>query len=98
MGLLEKLFGKRKEKNRKETYRREGLELEQEGKFEEAFLKYEKAAEMDDVPSMVYIARMYLSGNFRPAASSNLTELLLRGGPVFPWNLREEKQPDYQSR
>lgn len=97
MGLLEKLFGKRKEKNRKETYRREGLELEQEGKFEEAFLKYEKAAEMDDVPSMVYIARMYLSGNFRPAASSNLTELLLRGGPVFPWNLREEKQPDYQS-
>ena len=64
---MEELFGKRKEKNKKENYRREGLELERQGKFEEAFLKYEKAAEMDDVPSMVYIARMYLSGNFRPA-------------------------------
>ena len=80
-----------------EDYRREGLALEQQEKYEEAFLKYEEAAKMDDAPSMVCIARMYLSGKFRPVDSSNLSELLQQGGPIFPWSLRTEKRPDYKS-
>lgn len=80
-----------------EDYRREGLELEQQGKLEEAFVKYEEAAKMDDAPSMICIARMYLSGEFRPVEGSNLAQLLLQGGPIFPWSMRKEKQPDYKS-
>ena len=80
-----------------EAFREEGIQLEQQGKYEEAFLKYEEAARMDDTPSMVRIAGMYLSGNFRPLGSSNQAELLLRGNPIFPWSLRTEKQPDYKS-
>ena len=80
-----------------EDFRREGLALEQQEKYEEAFLKYEEAAKMDDAPSMVCIARMYLSGKFRPVDSSNLSELLQQGGPIFPWSLRTEKRPDYKS-
>ena len=80
-----------------EDYRREGIGLEEQEKLEEAFLKYEEAAKMDDVPSMMRIAKMYLSGKFRPVDSSNLSEILLQGGPVFPWSLRTEKKPDYQS-
>ena len=80
-----------------EDYRREGLALEQEEKYEEAFLKYEEAAKMDDAPSMICIARMYLTGEFRPVTSSNLAELLLQGGPIFPWSLQSQKVPDYKS-
>lgn len=80
-----------------EDYRKEGIELEQQEKYEEAFLKYEEAAKMDDAPSMICIARMYLSGKFRPVDADNWAELLLRGGPIFPWDLRKEKEPDYKS-
>jgi len=80
-----------------EDYRREGLELEEQKKYEEAFRKYEEAAKLDDTPSMICIARMYLSGEFRPVEASNLSELLLGGGPIFPWSLRKEKQPDFKS-
>ena len=80
-----------------EDYRKEGFELEQQGKYEEAFLKYEEAAKMNDTLAMICIARMYLSGNFRPVAYSNLAELLLQGEPIFLWSLRDEKQPDYKS-
>ena len=80
-----------------EDYRREGLELEQEGKLEEAYQKYEAAARMNDAPSMISIARMYLSGEFRPVEASNLAQLLLQGGPIFPWSLRNEKQPDFKT-
>ena len=52
---------------------------------------------MDDIPSMLYIARMYLSGNFRPVETSNLAELMLQGGPVFPWSQISEIHPDYES-
>ena len=83
--------------NDAEKYRKEGLELEQQEKYEEAFLKYEEAAKMEDTPSMIYIARMYLSGKFRAVESSNLAELLIHGGPIFPWSLRNEKRPDYKS-
>ncbi|MBQ3346602.1 MAG: sel1 repeat family protein, partial [Synergistaceae bacterium] len=83
--------------NDAEKYRKEGLELEQQEKYEEAFLKYEEAAKMEDTPSMIYIARMYLSGKFRAVESSNLAELLIQGGPIFPWSLRNEKRPDYKS-
>ncbi|MBR0248042.1 MAG: sel1 repeat family protein, partial [Synergistaceae bacterium] len=83
--------------NDAEKYRKEGLELEQQKKYEEAFLKYEEAAKMEDTPSMIYIARMYLSGKFRAVESSNLAELLIQGGPIFPWSLRNEKRPDYKS-
>ena len=51
--------------NNAENYRKEGLELEQQEKYEEAFLKYEEAAKMEDTPSMICITRMYLSGKFR---------------------------------
>lgn len=78
-------------------YRKEGLELEGQEKYEEAFLKYEEAAKMGDAPSMVCIARMYLSGEFRPVESSNLANLLMQGGSIFPWSLRSEKEPDYKS-
>lgn len=54
-------INKKKENAKKERYRKEGLELEQQGKYEEAYLKYEEAGKMDDIPSMLYIARMYLS-------------------------------------
>ena len=80
-----------------EDYRKEGLALEQQEKYEEAFLKYQEAAKMDDAPSMICIARMYLSGKFRPIDTSNLATRLLQGGPIFPWDLRNEKQPDYKS-
>ena len=80
-----------------EDYRREGLELEQQKKYEEAFRMYEEAAKLDDTPSMICIARMYLSGEFRPVETSNLSELLLEGGPIFPWSLRRGRQPDYRS-
>ena len=80
-----------------EKYREEGLELEQQGKYEEAFLKYEEASKMEDARSMICIARMYLSGEFRAVESSNLVELLIQGGPIFPWSLRNEQRPDYES-
>ena len=80
-----------------EKYREEGLELEQQGKYEEAFLKYEEASKMEDARSMICIARMYLSGEFRAVESSNLIELLIQGGPIFPWSLRNEQRPDYES-
>lgn len=80
-----------------EDYRKEGLELEQQGKLEEAYQQYEEAAKLNDAPSMVCIARMYLSGEFRPVDASNLSQLLLQGGPIFPWSLRDKKQPDYKS-
>ncbi len=80
-----------------EDYRKEGFELEQEGKYEEAFLKYEEAAKMNDTLAMIDIARMYLSGNLRPVTYSNLAELLFNGEPIFPWSLHDEKRPDYKS-
>ena len=80
-----------------EDYRKEGLELEQQGKLEEAYQQYEEAAKLNDAPSMVCIARMYLSGKFRPVDSSNLSQLLLQGGPIFPWSPRNEKRPDFKS-
>ena len=52
---------------------------------------------MGDAPSMICIARMYLSGEFRPVESFNLANLLMQGGSIFPWSLRSEKEPDYQS-
>lgn len=79
-----------------EDYRREGLEMEQQGKLEEAYQQYEEAAKLNDAPSMVCIARMYLSGKFRPVDASNLSQLLLQGGPIFPWSVRNGKQPDYK--
>lgn len=97
MDKWNKLFEKKKENDKKEKYRKEGLELEQQEKYEEAYLTYEQAAKMGDVPSMLRIAGMYLSGNFRPVETSNLAELLLQGGPVFPWNLQSGKRPDYES-
>ena len=72
-------INKKKENAKKERYRKEGLELEQQGKYEEAYLKYEEAGKMDAIPSMLYIARMYLSGNIRPVETSNLAELMLQG-------------------
>ena len=78
-------------------YRKEGLELEQQGKYEEAFMKYEEAAKMEDTKSMLLIARMYMSGDFRPVDSLNLPQSLLQGGPVFPWDLQIEKRPDNHS-
>ena len=92
MSIWNPLFNKKKEQ-----YRKEGLELEQQGKYEEAYIKYEEAGGMDDIPSMLYIARMYLSGNFRPVETSNLAELMLQGGPVFPWSQISEIHPDYES-
>lgn len=80
-----------------EDYRKEGLELEQQGKLEEAYQQYEEAAKLNDAPSMFRIARMYLSGKFRPIDSSNLSQLLLQCGPIFPWSPRNEKQPDCRS-
>ena len=74
-----------------------GEALEQQEKYEEAYRNYEKAAEMDDTMSMICIARMYLSGKLKPVDSSNLSQLLLQGGPIFPWSLRSEKKPDYKS-
>ena len=78
-------------------YRREGLALEEQGRYEEAFLKYEEAAKMGDAQSMVCIARMYLSGEFRPVDSFNIAELMLQGGPIFPWSLRKDRHPDFKS-
>ena len=78
-------------------YRREGIALEEQEKYEEAFLKYEEAAKREDIPSMLLIAGLYLTGKLRPASSSNLSDLLLQGGPVFPWSLHSEKRPDYKS-
>ena len=40
-----------------EDYCKEGFELEQQEKYEEAFLKYEEAAKMNDTIAMIYIAR-----------------------------------------
>ena len=91
------LFEKKEENDKKEKCRGEGLKLEQQGKYEEAYLKYEEAGKMDDIPSMLYIARMYLSGNIRPVETSNLAELMLQGGPVFPWSQISEIHPDYES-
>ena len=91
MNIWDSLF------NKKEKYRKEGIELERQGKYEEAYLKYEEAAGMNDKPSMVYIAKMYLSGNFRPLETSNLAALMLQGNPIFPWNQVSKKHPDYES-
>lgn len=75
----------------------EGHELERQGKLEEAFQKYDQAAALNDTDAMIGIARLYLSGEFRPVEHSNLSELLLGGGPIFPWSMRTEKRPDSQS-
>lgn len=75
----------------------EGYELEKQEKLEEAFGKYEQGAALNDTDAMIGIARIYVSGKFRPAEHSNLSELLLSGMPIFPWSLRTETRPDYQS-
>ena len=77
---MENETGKQTERFSKdpEDYRKEGLELEQQGKYEEAFMKYEEAANMEDTKSMLLIARMYLSGDFRPVDSLNLPQSLLQ--------------------
>lgn len=74
-----------------------GRDLEEQEQFELAFQKYEQAAQLNNTKAMIGIARMYLSGKFRPVEHSNLAELLLNGEPVFPWSLREEKRPDSKS-
>ena len=94
MNIWNLLFKKKNDK--KEQYRKEGFELEQQEKYEEAYLKYEEAARMDDIPSIVHIAKMYLSGNFRPVETSNLAELMLQGNPIFPWNQVRKMHPDYE--
>lgn len=38
------LFEKKKQNDKKEKYRSKGIELEKQEKYEEAYLKYEKAA------------------------------------------------------
>lgn len=75
----------------------EGLAFENEGKLEEAFSKYELAAALNSADSMVAIARLYISGKFRPVTTSNFAELLLSGGPIFPWSIQNEEKPDYES-
>ena len=82
---------------RAEQLYHEGHELEQQEKLEEAFEKYEQAAALNDTDAMIGVARIYISGKFRPTEHSNLSELLLSGMPVFPWNLQTEVRPDYQS-
>ena len=82
---------------KKEQYRKEGFELEKQEKYEEAYRKYEAAAKLRDIPSMLCIAALYLSGHLRPVARSNFMELILQGTPIFPWDQNCEVCPDYKN-
>ena len=82
---------------KKEQYRKEGFELEKQEKYEEAYRKYEAAAKLRDIPSMLCIAALYLSGHLRPVARSNVRELILQGTPIFPWDQNCEVCPDYKN-
>lgn len=79
-----------------EVLYKEGLVFENEGKLEQAYSKYELAAALNSADAMVAIARLYAGGKFRPVTVSNLGDLLFNG-PIFPWNVRNEKKPDYES-
>ena len=74
-----------------------GLALEKEGKLEEAYKEYEKGAHLNDPKAMVAIARLYIIGKFRPVTKSNLGDVLLGGGPIFPWSVQNWEEPDYES-
>lgn len=74
-----------------------GLALEKEGKLEEACKEYGKGAHLNDPKAMVAIARLYISGKFRPVTKSNLGDVLLGGGPIFPWSVQNWEEPDYES-
>lgn len=82
---------------RAEQFYHEGYELEQQEKLEEAFEKYGQAAALNDTDAMIGIARLYLSGKFRPIEHNGLSEALRSGMPVFPRNLRSEMRPDPQN-
>lgn len=76
---------------------KKGLALEKEGKLEEAYKEYEKGASLNDPKAMVAIARLYISGKFRPVTKSNLADMLFGGGPIFPWSVQNREEPDYES-
>ena len=82
---------------RKKFLYKKGFALEQEGKLEEAYKKYEQGANLKDSRAMVAIARLYISGNFRPVTKSNLANVLIGGGPVFPWSVQTTEEPDYEN-
>lgn len=82
---------------RKKFLYKKGFALEQEGKLEEAYKKYEQGANLKDPKAMVAIARLYVSGQFRPVTKSNLADVLFGGGPVFPWSVQTTEEPDYEN-
>ena len=75
---------------------REGEELREQGNTDEAYRKYEQAAGLGSTEAMLAIAGLYMNG-FRAVQQSSLAEVLLKGGAVFPWDIRTGKQPDVKS-
>lgn len=76
---------------------KKGKKLEGQEKLEEAFECYEKSAAKKHTGAMIAISYLYLSGKFRPVTTTNLSEALFGGGPIFPWSIRKETKPDYES-
>ena len=74
-----------------------GAEKEAQKDLEAAFEQYHRAAELGNPEAMIHIAKLYLSGEFRPVEASNLMDLILQGIPVFSWNMAAQKVPDYKS-
>lgn len=74
-----------------------GLALENEEKLEEAYEVYKKGAELSDPQAMIGIARLFLTGKFRPVTKSNFADAVFGGGPIFPWSIRSWEEPDYKS-
>ena len=66
------------------------------GNYEEACQHYEEAAKMNDLSSMLCLAKLYLSGQFRKVYTAELTELMFQGNPRLPWNYSDGKWPDYE--
>lgn len=70
--------------------------METYGELEQAFEQYQAAAELGSPEAMFRIARLYVTKPFRQKKESNLAQLLLSGGPIFPWSIRETAVPDYE--
>lgn len=67
------------------------------GAQEQAFTLYSEAADLGSADAMFAIGGMYVSEKFRMVKKSNLEQLLLQGGPIFPWSIMEQDAPDMES-
>lgn len=57
--------------------------LESNGELEKAFEQYQFAAELGSSEAMFKIAMLYLTKQFRQVKQSNISQLMLSGGPIY---------------